>query len=85
MKYVARQQVKKLFKNPLEAMANGLWFSGYEGEGEYKVWYNNNKLFVHSFYKNGELDGEFKQWWRNGEFIYHKLYKNGEEIKDYLK
>lgn len=34
-------------------MENGLWFSGYEKEGEYKACHKNSQLFIHYSYKDG--------------------------------
>ncbi len=85
MKYIARQQIINLFNNPQETMANGLWFSGYEGEGERKDWHYDGKLWVRCFYKDGKLNGEFKSWWGNGKLSSHQLYKNDEVVKDYLE
>ena len=85
MKYVARKQVKDLFTRMKIAKVNGLWFSGYEGEGEFKIWHSNYKLRSHSFYKNSKKDGEYKGWDEKGRLIMHYLYKDGEVIKDYLK
>ena len=57
-----------------------IWFSGKEGEGEFKTWYSNGQLWMHRFYKNGKLDGEYKAWNRNGQTIEYALYKNGKKI-----
>jgi len=85
MKYVARKQLKSLFNNPFEAIEEGLWFSGYMGEGEYKEWYENGKLWVHCFYKNGKKNGEYKEWWKDENELYaHLLLKNNEVVEDYL-
>ncbi len=85
MNYIAREQIKQLFNNPQNRMVNGLWFSGYRREGEYKSWYENGKLYRHCFYKNDELDGEYKMWKKYGQLYVHQLYKNGKLVKDYLK
>lgn len=86
MKYsIAKKQIRRLFINPQDAMEAGLWFSGYEGEGEYKKWYSNGQLQSHSFYKNGSPVGENKMWLYNGKLITHQLIRDGEVIKDYLE
>jgi len=85
MKYVAREQIIDLFKDPQDTMENGLWFSGYYGEGEYKAWYSNGRLSINCYYKNREKDGEYKAWLENGKLYFHKLYKNGQVVKDYLE
>jgi len=82
---IMHKQIKDLFTNPKDRMANGLWFSGYEGKGEYKEWYNNGQLCVHCFRKNGKRDDEYKLWDRTGELKYHLLYKNDKKVEDYLK
>ncbi len=85
MKYIAREQIKYLFGNPKHVMQNGLWFSGYEDEGEYKVWHDNGQLRLHCFVKKLKKHGEYKLWNKTGELICHRLYKNDKVIKDYLK
>jgi len=79
---IMKQQIKNLFKNPQKAMEKGLWFSGYEGEGEYKQWWDNGLLRQHGFYKDGKLNGENKEWdevsgfW--GCFFYKDDQRNGD-------
>jgi len=85
MKYIARQQIIDLFTNPQETMRRGLWFSGYYGEGEYRDWYEDGKLSINCYFKDGKRDGECKMWNSKEEFVYHKLYKDGELVKDYLR
>ena len=74
MRNIAREQIKQLFNNPQKTMGDGLWFSGYDGEGEYKRWWSNGKIFKHCFYKNGNLDGEFKMWNNDGTFFRNLLF-----------
>jgi len=76
---IMRKQIKDLFENPQRTMKEGLWFSGYLGEGEYKEWYDNGLLYKHCFYKDGEEEGEFKQWYENGLLLKHCFYKDGAE------
>ena len=85
MKYIAREQIIKLFTNPQETMYNGLWYSGYEGEGEYRGWFKDGKLQIQCFFKNKLRNGDFKQWHNDGRLEYHFLYKNNEPIRNYLK
>ena len=54
-----------------------IWFSGIEGEGEYKEWHYNGQLWEHSFWKNGKYDGEYKHWNDNGQLTAHSFFKNG--------
>jgi antitoxin component YwqK of YwqJK toxin-antitoxin module len=79
-----RDQIERLFTNPQETLEDGLWFSGIEGEGEYKQWYDNGKIFLHCFYKNDKKDGEHRKWHYNGQIWVHLLYKDGKIKKDYL-
>src|SRR5208337_2729740 len=58
-----------------------IWFSGKEGEGEYKHWYDNGRLWQHSFWKNGELNGEYKEWYDNGQLAAHGFWKKGIKIE----
>ena len=77
MRNIAREQIKDLFTNPKDRMANGLWFSGYTNEGEYKEWWITGQLYQHCFYKNGQRDGEYEEWHGNGQLYKHCFYKNG--------
>ena len=74
-----REQIKNLFTNPQKTMEDGLWFSGIEGEGEYKKWWSNGQLFTHAFYKDGEKDGEYKGWHISGKLGQHGFYENGKK------
>ncbi len=88
MRNIARQQIKQLFNNPQKIMANGLWFSGYKEEGEYKRWWSNGRLFQHCFYKDGKIDGEYKVWYDNGKLQTHCFFKNDKydgEFKQWRK
>jgi len=53
--------------------------------GEYKEWWNDEQLYTHRYYKNGELHGEYKSWYYTGRLETHCYFKNGKIIKDYLK
>lgn len=59
-------------------------FSGKEKDGEFKKWWKNGQLAVHSFLKNGVLEGEYKRWNEDGKFLRHHIYKDGQKIKDLL-
>ena len=77
-----RQQIIKLFtKYGKEGFE--LWFSGVEGEGEFKAWYDNGQLDTHSFYKNNTLHGERKGWYPDGQINVHCFYKDGELHGEY--
>ena len=60
-----------------------IWFSGVEGEGEYKRWHDDGKIGGHSFYKDGKLHGEYKTWWPNGQMLEHAFCKNGKRDGEY--
>ncbi len=79
MNCIVREQIKKLFNDPPRTMTNGLWFSGYEDEGEYKNWYPSGNPWEHSFSKNNRLHGEFKKWYDNGKLQEHGFYKDGKQ------
>lgn len=78
------KQIKDLFSYSINTLSSGLWFSGYKGEGEYKEWYVDGKLYIHCFYKDNLKDGEYKEWNYNGKLIMRKLFKDGKIIKNYL-
>ena len=52
--------------------------SGNMINGEYKRWYFNGRLWIHTFYKDGERNGEYKSWHSNGQLGMHQFYKDGE-------
>jgi len=79
------KQIKDLFTNPVKAMMSGLWYSGIEGEGEYKQWHDNGKLQEHAFHKNGFRDGEFKQWFFSGQLEIHCFFKNNKIDGEYKR
>jgi len=47
-------------------------------DGEYKMWYENGRPFIHCFYKNGKCDGEYKMQYENGQLAEHCCFTNGE-------
>jgi len=54
--------------------------------GEYKSWWDNEQLYLHRYYKNGELHGKYKQWHDNGQLWSFCYYKNGKlngELKEW--
>ena len=77
MNNVMKEQIIDLFIDPQETMEDGLWMSGYEGEGEYKEWWESGQLYSQCFNKNGKKDGEFKSWYENDIQNAYCFYKNG--------
>lgn len=78
--------IERCFADLAKLKYNGIWFSGKNGEGEFKNWYLNLKhAYTHCFYKNNERHGEYKIYDEFGNLSVHKLFKNGESVKDYLK
>jgi len=59
-----------------------VWFSGKNGEGEYKSWHSNGQLWKHAFFKNGEYDGAYKEWYEDGEMWEHSVWKDGKKVRD---
>ena len=74
-----RKQIAKVFINLNVLKENGIWYSGVEGEGEYKEWYSNDKLFIHCFFDKGDENGEYKEWYKNGKQRINAIYKNGKK------
>lgn len=68
-----------------EQKLKGIFFSGVEGEGEYKQWYSNGNLQMHYFYKKGKAQGRCRLWSYDGKLLIDRLYENGESIVNYLK
>ena len=72
MKY---EQIKKVFTNLNKLKQEGIWFSGKEGEGEYKEWWESGQLWEHCFYKHDNEIGEYKRWYENGQLSLHCFYR----------
>jgi antitoxin component YwqK of YwqJK toxin-antitoxin module len=51
----------KLLDLDYEDKLKGVWLSGTRGEGEFKRWYRNGKIWFHCYYKNSKLHGESKE------------------------
>ena len=47
-------------------------------ESEYKKWYVNGVLRIHTTYKGGKLHGEYKEWWSNKRPMLECIYNEGE-------
>jgi len=79
-----REYIRKVFTNLDKLKAKGIYFSGVNGEGEYKRWwYDNGQLKIHCFYKNDKLNGEYKEWYSSGKLNTHCFYKNNKLDGDY--
>jgi len=53
--------------------AQGRW------QGEFKLYYDNGRLWEHCWYKDGKLHGEYKEYNEDGSLWIHTYYENGEE------
>ena len=56
----------------------GIYFSGFQGEGEYKKWYENGQLKEHLWLKNSLSNGERKEWYSDGKILNHYWADGGE-------
>jgi len=73
------KQIINPFTNPKQTMDDGLWFSGHDGEGEYRKWYGNGQLYQYCYYKNGEKMVNVRrgiQTVNYGHIIFGKMIKN---------
>ena len=77
-----RKGIKDIFTK-LKKEDFGIWFSGIDGEGEFKSWHENGQIWQHFFYKDGDVHGEYKNWYVNGRMAEHSFYKNGERDGEY--
>ena len=68
--------IKQVFINLKKLKEKGIWLSGVKKDGEYKGWYNDGKLQIHCFYKNGFREGVYKSWHKNGKLLHHCFCKN---------
>ena len=85
MKNLKKEYIRKIFTNIEKLKYGGIYLYGIEEEGEYKEWHGNGKLFLHCFYKNGELEGEYKSWHENGKLYSHSFYKDGRLNSEYKR
>jgi len=51
---------------------------GGEYHGEYRYWYSDGQIMIHTHYENGKEHGECKQWYPNGQLKLEKTYKEGK-------
>ena len=71
-----RQGIIDIFTK-LKKEGVGIWFSGTEGEGEFRGWYESGQMSEHSFYdKDGGVHGEYKFWHENGQMLQHSFWKH---------
>jgi len=54
-------------------------------QGEYKIWYDNNNMRLHTFFKDNKLHGEYKGWFKNGELDQHIFYKDDRDITELIE
>ncbi len=52
-------------------------------QGEYKVYYYNGHLYIHSFYLNGKRHGEYKLYHDNGQLWEHTFFQNDKHHGEY--
>lgn len=95
---MTNETIERLLNLTSEEKCNGIYLSE-DGElyiggkgiltgftGEYKRFWSNGQIHIHSHYKNGQLNGILRKFADNGTLLYRcKLYENGNMIKDYLK
>ncbi len=52
-------------------------------QGEYKDYYDNDQLYIHTFYLNDQRHGEYKRYFFNGNLWEHTFYQNGKRHGEY--
>ena len=81
MKNIKKEQIKNLFNNFIDIIKDGIWFSGIEGYGKYKGWWNSEQLWIDVNYnKNGLLMGKYREWYENGNLIFEIEFENNKLI-----
>ena len=78
MNDLKKYYIETIFTNPKKMMTDGIYFSGIEGEGEYKEWYNNQILKIHCYFKNKVIDGDYKEWHDDGDLAIHCWFEGGK-------
>lgn len=56
-----------------------------DGTDEYKMWYENEQIWMHMYSKGDNREGEYKRWYENGQLMVQKFYKDGKEEGEYKK
>ena len=51
-------------------------------QGKYKRYHYNDKLWIHSFYKDGKLQGKYKEYNEDGSLKYTKYFSNDKNVTD---
>lgn len=80
MKDMKHEYIIKVFTNLKKLKSYGIWFSGIKGEGIFKGWHENGKLYNNGFFKDGKEDGEHKNYYSDGSIANHFWYNMGFEI-----
>lgn len=57
--------------------------SYFSSRKEYRVYHENEKLWMREFWKNGKPNGEFSKFYKNGRLEEQKFYRNGELNGEY--
>ncbi len=79
------KSTKDLINLTPEQKADGVWFSGKPGDGEYKEWWPDGQLRVHSFWRNSRRHGDRKYWSEDGKIWEYTFWEDGKRIKNFLK
>ena len=81
MKDLRKEQIIKAFTKGWGALSKeGIWWSGFKGEGKYEEWWYDGGKYIETFYKNGKKNGEYKQWWNDGTRHIKAFYKDARNI-----
>jgi antitoxin component YwqK of YwqJK toxin-antitoxin module len=73
------EEYKKFFGNG-QIREHG-FCRGWKYEGERKIWHDNGSLWMHAFYKNGELESR-KIWYSNGQLDCAEIFEEGNLIEE---
>jgi len=75
-------KLKELLLLTTEQKSNGFFIRGNRDCGEFKEYWDNERLWLHCFYLKGKKQGEYKSYYQNGQLCTHSFFlkdkKHGE-------
>lgn len=80
-----KEQIRDVFLHE-NAIRKGFWMNGFEGEGEFRIWYSNGVLYRICHYKDGRRERSLVDYYSNGKILKICSFINGRvegEVKQW--
>jgi antitoxin component YwqK of YwqJK toxin-antitoxin module len=77
MHSLKKSYIRRLFTDPQTLMYDGIYMSGYKGEGVFIRWYPNGQRELLCHYENGVRQGVYKEWHQDGKLAMVLILRNG--------